>query len=84
MAVGDAVSVLSATTGSFVSFTPAVGVEIMISSCLSHIHITDGTIISNTFDGVARGNLKFFINNTNYIGFYSAIDGTSITGIQIK
>ena len=89
MAVGDVVNGLSAA-GVALSFQPAVGVEVCITSFGSYnswTRIENGIIGSNlVVNGHVSGNLnsKIMINNTNYINLTLSADGSSYSGIQIK
>jgi len=96
MAVGDVVNAISATN-TVLTFQPAAGVEVMISSVGLD---NTGTNVRNLFNGtnvsvlastitshsVTNGNLKIFINNTNYFTLpaLGASAHGSFSGIQIK
>ena len=92
MAVGDVVSGISADN-TIVTFQPAVGVEVCITSVLTdqiaspspqlYIVIICG---SPTIQHTNDYNIKFFINNTNYlyIGALGAGYFSAYTGIQTK
>ena len=75
MAVGDAVNGLD-----ILSFQPAAGVTICITSCAwwgSYLELTDGVnsgrftnqLNDSTWNTSNGWNAKIFINNTNYLQF---------------
>tara|TARA_R110000744_G_scaffold377583_1_gene492728 strand:- start:362 stop:658 length:297 start_codon:yes stop_codon:yes gene_type:complete len=98
MAVGDVINGIG-TAGADLTFTPAAGVEIIITSIgaygnwlsmksatLKSLIMTPGPAGAVTgFNGNA--NTKFAINNTNYLLLEAPSIGTisaSYSGIQIK
>lgn len=92
MAVGDVINGISAV-GTNLSYQPAAGVEVMITSIFmpdettaNKFRLTDGTFesASPTFE-TSVSNVKMMINNTNYL-ILKAITSkvTGFTGIQIK
>ena len=92
MAVGDVVNGMAAA-GAALTFTPAVGVECLISSIGSYgnwVQIANAVfgvslIFNMTILGGVNVNMKLFINNTNYIAMVAAgAANNSYTGIQIK
>lgn len=88
MAVGDVVSGISGNNAAL-TFQPAAGVECLITIVTGGFNggISNGLVSSsNMFVNANQGNIKLFVNNTNYLvigaggaGFYGAY-----TGIQIK
>ena len=95
MVAGDVVNGISAT-GTIMSFQPAAGVEVMITSVSVYntwLYVTDGSpgiaaltlnYGTTTYQGNAL-NTKIMINNTNYIMIdVSTGQETHYTGIQIK
>ena len=90
MAVGDVVSGLTGA-GVALTFTPAVGVECMIS-CASvwkaACSLSNGTNLAYFANGTDSAsplaNQKLFINNTIYIGLEAGTSSCLYTGIQIK
>ena len=94
MAIGDIINGIGAATGIFYYFTPAVGVEIMITAVLGdgtsvYGGLSNGVVNSYTkvSDSAEFGaaNSKIGINNTNYLVYYSgSVTPPSYTGIQIK
>jgi|TARA_R110000823_G_scaffold252303_2_gene374938 hypothetical protein len=92
MAVGDVVSQIAAT-GVVLSFQPAVGVEICVTTAqnaAAWTAITDGTSIANYWHGSHAegggrvGNVKIMINNSIYLYIFSSGEPGGFTGIQIK
>ncbi len=85
MAVGDVVNGLF-NTGSL-TFQPAAGVEVCITSCMSwssNIMMTNGvTEVYAAGASQERMNTKMMINNTNFIKMLGA-NNNSYSGIQIK
>jgi hypothetical protein len=96
MAVGDVVNGL-ATDGNTITFTPAAGVECILTSVLGRAagaYLTDGVSIgyignlgnADAFMEPQDRVVKVFINNTNY--YYStaspAGNNSGYTGLQIK
>tara|TARA_R110000744_G_scaffold133590_1_gene242050 strand:+ start:308 stop:589 length:282 start_codon:yes stop_codon:yes gene_type:complete len=93
MVVGDVVGLR--TAGNLI-FTPAAGVEIMVSSfspsqAADYIMLQDSAgyssiLYANNSGAISGGsiaNMKVFISNSLWIQSYAA-GGNSFTGIQIK
>ena len=89
MAVGDAVNGLD-----ILSFQPAAGVTICITSCAwwdGFIQITNGVIqgyVTGQFNGTNNTyntTGKIFIDNTNYLAFYggAVAQESNYSGIQV-
>jgi hypothetical protein len=87
MAVGDVVSDMGGIET--ISFQPAVGVEICITSLCSwsaYFTMFDGTTnanIPNNTNNIQLVNTKIMINNTNYLRTVS-VNFWYYTGIQLK
>ena len=91
MAIGDVVNGLSAAA---LTFTPAVGVEVIVTSITSWnvgaIYLTDG-VITNTIGETGTGttaatanwNSKIWITNSIWITTQAGLIA-SFTGIQVK
>jgi len=92
MAVGDIVNGIGTVAGADLSFQPAVGVTIMISAVGSNgswFFLDNGTISSHIGYGASStdytgSNIKFLINNTNYITITPNGTKAGYTGIQIQ
>jgi hypothetical protein len=90
MVAGDVVNGIGLASATWYYFQPAAANECLIAS------IQGGTLNAGLYDGVTNNaaaysgndntiNLKFFINNTNYLAYYGqggALVGYS--GLQIK
>ena len=92
MAVGDVVSGVFNTV-TVMSFQPAVGVEICLTTIAVYsksAQLTDGTITAligdgNLIEGINGSLTKTFINNTIYLsGNVASPLGSAFTGIQIQ
>jgi len=91
LAVGDAVVVLSTQTANYSNYQPAVGVEIIIlcgsNANTSALILYDGVNQSSWCEINNAGNsnnIKFCINNTNYLRYYNEAAFACFSGIQIK
>lgn len=85
MAVGDVVSQIS-STGTVLTYQPAAGVEVMVTSCFMQsnpdIKLTDGVNSSEKI--TAKTGFKIFLNNSIYMKIDAATGKSAFTGIQIK
>tara|TARA_R110000787_G_C13327368_1_gene437037 strand:+ start:548 stop:820 length:273 start_codon:yes stop_codon:yes gene_type:complete len=90
MATGDVIIGIFPDTRTWVTFQPAVGVEIMITGligyALSYVGHSNGTSYSysNSSVGGAFTNIKVAITNTNYLNAQSDSWHCSYSGIQIS
>ena len=86
MVVGDVVNQITGLLSTQVTFQPALGVSVLVTSCITHIYITNGstTTASMTGTGITMGNLKWFIDNSIYIKYLTTVNGGAFSGIQIK
>jgi len=93
MVVGDVVNQLNPVVSATLTFQPAAGVEVMVSTIGvvgGIFYLTNG--VNNGYLSVASSgqtatsvNVKMFINNTNYL--HIALSGgyyNNFTGLQIK
>jgi|TARA_B110000263_G_C15283184_1_gene499385 hypothetical protein len=92
MAVGDVISIIG-PSGATMTYQPAAGTESMISQIdlngANRYQKFDGVTASNGFNHAEllnAGNLKIFVNNTDYMIVLSGGAGviSAICGIQIK
>ena len=95
MAAGDVVNGMSAT-GTALTYQPALGVEVMVSTIAFNHNakrpeLTNGTntsFISWSTSGINPdpANLKIFINNTIYLRLDNLVAGevTAFSGLQTK
>tara|TARA_R110000824_G_scaffold139507_1_gene304655 strand:- start:341 stop:613 length:273 start_codon:yes stop_codon:yes gene_type:complete len=90
MAVGDIVNGLS-VAAAVVAFQPAVGVSVCLTAYggwTDVSRLTDGVtpaiIRSNVNATTLSQPVKLFINNTNYIDFYSNASGIHYSGVQVQ
>jgi hypothetical protein len=91
MVVGDVVNGMAAASAAL-TFIPAAGVEVCITSIGSYgnwVQLASSVGVSLLFNMTILGgvnvNMKLFINNTNYIAMVAAgAANNSYTGIQIK
>lgn len=96
MAVGDVVNGFSAAN-TVLTFQPAAGVEVMISTIIMQGLPGAYSLLTNAAGDIARSDfttsstmpfagLKFFINNTNFLTIpaMGAAWRSGYTGIQIK
>ncbi len=92
MAIDDVVSGIG-TDNAGLTFQPAAGVEVLITSFISAlgiIKLTNGTstsvIVLATNWRLNQLNIKLFVNNTNYMTIDAGGSGkfNSYTGIQTK
>ena len=97
MVVGDVVSGQSTAAGVSVTFQPAVGVEVAITSFFGgtssfYIALSDGVLnsvvnmndSSNTVGQRNPCNIKMMINNSLYLLTYANSYPAGYSGIQIK
>ena len=92
MVVGDIVSGIWGGVTGYVSFQPAVGVEIIITGCAggtgTYVGHTDGALTSHAINtntnGVDTINMKLGITNSIYLRLLGTTTGASFSGIQIK
>ena len=91
LAVGDFVVQIDAVAGT-TAYVPSVGTTIMITATSrtdSTFQIYNGTLsgflfTANDTERYGRMNMKFFINNTNYLRMgASAYDAKYWTGVQV-
>jgi|TARA_R110000823_G_scaffold5835_2_gene23014 hypothetical protein len=89
MAVGDIVGAITPSV-TWVYFTPAAGVEIIVTAQMGGViytRLTNGTLDTGdtNITTVQPMNLKIGITNALYLGWYGTTGtGQAWTGIQIK
>ena len=91
MAVGDVVNAILTQVANYSNYQPAVGIEVIVLSSSSDFNtnlILYNGVISASNQAVntagSSNNIKFCINNTNYLRIYNETTYAQFSGMQIK